>query len=64
VVVEVLLVQPGWPLEQLPTDELNSEMLQSSPDPQVPGQDAPQAVGALLKNPPTLEVEGQALPGG
>ncbi len=64
VVLDVVLVQPGWLLEQLPTDELNKEIVQAQPEPQVPGQEEPQAEGALLKNPSTLDVEGQEFPGG
>jgi hypothetical protein len=49
VIVDVPLVHPGWPLEQLPVAELSREMLQDTSVPQVPGQDVPQAVEALLK---------------
>jgi hypothetical protein len=62
VVEEARLVQPLSPLEQLsvPSD---SEMVQAMLEPQVPGQELPQAPGALLNKIATLEVDGQ-LPDG
>ena len=42
-------VQPVSPLEQLCVLPVRSAMLQANPAPQVPGQDDPQEVGALLK---------------
>jgi hypothetical protein len=63
VMVDVLLVQPGWPLVQPPPEEPSREMLQARPAPQFPGQEEPQAVAAELKNPPTLPVDGHE-PGG
>jgi hypothetical protein len=49
VLVLVVWVQPVSPLEQLWVFPASSAMLQDRPAPQIPGQDVPQAVGALLK---------------
>jgi hypothetical protein len=62
VVVLVDWVQPVSPLEQPCVLPVRSAMLQDNPAPQVPGQEVPQAVWALLKKPATLEADGQ-LPG-
>jgi hypothetical protein len=49
VLVEVWLVHPGCPLEQPSELLLSWVIVQDMLDPQVPGQDDPQEVGALLK---------------
>jgi hypothetical protein len=49
VLVWVVWVQPVSPLEQLCVLPVRRAILQDKPAPQVPGQDVPQAVEALLK---------------
>ncbi len=49
VVVLVWLVQPVCPLEQFSWLSFKSVIVQDMPEPQVPGQDVPHAVGARLK---------------
>jgi hypothetical protein len=59
VVDEVLDVQPVSPDEQPTVEEPVWTIVQLIVEPQVPGQDEPQARGPGLKYPPSPEAPGQ-----